>query len=82
MATKLKAKRHVQRTCCPGTVSRQETPDLRTSACLLTPRSTAMHTDSTGDISDEEYLYSPHREILVQRVLVACPVRLEAKEQG
>lgn len=41
-----------------------------------------MHTDSTGDISDEEYLYSPHREILVQRVLVACPVRLEAKEQG
>lgn len=31
---------------------------------------------------DKEYLYLPRREILVQRVLVACPVRLEAKEQG
>ena len=41
-----------------------------------------MHTNSIGDIPDQEFLYPPHREILVQRVLVACPARLEAKEQG
>lgn len=41
-----------------------------------------MHTNSIGEISDQECLYPTHREILVQRVLVACLARSEAKEQG
>lgn len=31
---------------------------------------------------DKEYLYLLHREILVQKVPVACRERLETKEQG
>lgn len=74
--------RQVQRAHCPDTVFQAKKHDLRTASCLLSPRSTAMHTNSIGDIPDQEYLYHLHREILVQRVLVACPVRLEAKERG
>lgn len=40
------------------------------------------HARRAGDVSDKEYLYLPRREILVQRVPVACRVRLETKEQG
>lgn len=58
---------------------------------LLKPRSTRFensalpphcHAHRAGDVPEKEYLYLPHREILVQRVPVACRVRLETKEQG
>lgn len=67
----------IQGARCPDSVLNQETPGLRRASW-----STAMHIDSTGEIPDQEYLYPSHREILVQRVLVVCLVRLETKEPG